>query len=251
MQCVHLKKTAGVDRCRHNMQCVHLNKTAGVDRCRHNMQCVHLKKTAGVDTYIMQTSHVFLTDVIYLPSKHAGSDPEAFLLRPVMAIRASVQPESGRTVYAGSYFPNPFQLRFSKEGMDHIVQNRPGSDLDGVVRVWAKRIWLEAILCAGIIGPGFWQGATGPLPVSHFQARFRSPTDVPDNIVQNQAGFDLVLADCIRVVAKQIRSGSKPVCKNHPARSGQCFPADPARMRIGSNMFTGITEPKRHPGHYR
>ena len=42
---------------------------------------------------------------------------------------ASVQPESGRIVYAGSDFSHPFQLRFSKEGMDHIVQNRPGSDL--------------------------------------------------------------------------------------------------------------------------
>ena len=52
-------------------------------------------------------------------------------LRPVMAITASVQPESGRIVYAGSDFPHPFQLRFSKEGMDHIVQNRPGSDLAG------------------------------------------------------------------------------------------------------------------------
>ena len=41
-----------------------------------------------------------------------------------------------RINYARSDFPHPFQLRFSKEGMDHIVQNRPGSDLDGLVRVW-------------------------------------------------------------------------------------------------------------------
>ena len=33
--------------------------------------------------------------IVSHPSKHAGSDPEAFLLRPVMAITASVQPESG------------------------------------------------------------------------------------------------------------------------------------------------------------
>ena len=45
-----------------------------------------------------------------------------------MAITASVQSESGRIVYAGSDFPHPFQLRFSKEGMVH-VQNRPASDL--------------------------------------------------------------------------------------------------------------------------
>ena len=65
--------------------------------------------------------------------------PDPFLaavwLRPVMAITASVQPESGRIVYAGSDFPHPFQLRFSKEGMEHIVQNRPGSDLGGLLIV--------------------------------------------------------------------------------------------------------------------
>ena len=27
------------------------------------------------------------------------------------------------------------QFRFLKEGQDHTVQNRPGSDLDGLVRV--------------------------------------------------------------------------------------------------------------------
>ena len=46
-------------------------------------------------------------------SKHAGSDPEAVWLRPVTAITASVQPQSGRIVYyARSDFPHPFQLRF-------------------------------------------------------------------------------------------------------------------------------------------
>ena len=63
-----------------------------------------------------------------LPSKHAGSDPEAFWLRLVMAVTASVRSESGRIVYAGSDFPHPIQLRFSKEGMDHIVW----TDLDPI-----------------------------------------------------------------------------------------------------------------------
>ena len=54
--------------------------------------------------------------------------PTAFWLRPVLAVTASVQLESGRIVY-------PFQFRFSKEGMDLVVQNRPRSDLDGLVRV--------------------------------------------------------------------------------------------------------------------
>ena len=68
--------------------------------------------------------------VICTPSKHAGSDPEAFWLRLVTAVTASVQPELGRRVYAGSDFPHPFQFRFLfKEGMDRIVQHRPRSDL--------------------------------------------------------------------------------------------------------------------------
>ena len=89
------------------------------------------------------------------PSKHAGSDPETFRLRPVMAITASVQTQSGRIVHAGSDFPQPFQFRFSKEGMDHIVQKqqqqktnnnnkKPESELDGLVRVWPNASGLEA-----------------------------------------------------------------------------------------------------------
>ena len=67
------------------------------------------------------------------PGKHAGSDPEAFWLWSVMA---SMQPESARIVHNARFdFLHPFQFHFSKEGMDHIVQNRPGSDLDGLVRV--------------------------------------------------------------------------------------------------------------------
>ena len=60
---------------------------------------------------------------LWLHSKYAGSNLEAFRLRPVMDITTRVQPESGRIVYTGSDFPHPFQLRFSKEGMDQIMQN--------------------------------------------------------------------------------------------------------------------------------
>ena len=86
--------------------------------------------------------------------------------------------------------PGPIWMAWSGFG-----QNRPGSDLDGLVRIWpkptrvrsgwpgqdlAKTSGLKASCCAGIIGSGFWQDATGPLPLSQFQARFRSSTDVPD-----------------------------------------------------------------------
>ena len=64
----------------------------------------------------MEVSMVFLTTEMnifhQLPSQHAGSDPEAFWLRPGVAITASVQPESGRIVYARSDFPHPFRVPF-------------------------------------------------------------------------------------------------------------------------------------------
>ena len=115
----------------------------------------------------------------------------------------------------------------------------PDLIFDGLVRVWLNASGLEASWCAGIIGPGFWQDATGPLSVSHFQTRFRSSTDVPDNIVQNQPGSGLVLADCIRFWP----NGSGPEASRcariiRPA-SGQRFHPDSDRMRMGSGMFTG------------
>ena len=91
-----------------------------------------------------------------------------------------------------------FSSIFSNKGMDHTLQNWPGSDLDGLVRVWPNASGQVASRCAGIIEPGFWQDAPNPLPVSHFQARLHPSTDVPGTIVQNQPGSNLVLADCVR-----------------------------------------------------
>ena len=167
---------------------------------------------------------------LFIPSKHARPDPEAFWLRPFMAITARVQHQYGQTVYAGSNFPHPFQLRFSKEVMDHIVQSRPGSDLDGLVRVWPNTSGLEAGWCAGIIWPSFWQDATGPLPDSHFQTRFRSSTDIPDNIVPNQPRSDLVLADCVRFWPNGSGPEASQCARIIRPTSGQCFPVDPDRM---------------------
>ena len=157
----------------------------------------------------------------------------------VIAIAANVQPESGRIVYAGSYFTHPFELRFSKEGMYHIMQKRPGSDLDGLVRVWPNTSGLETRWCAGIIWPGFWLDATGPLPVSNFGTWILLSTDDPDNTVQNQPGSDLVVADCVRFWPNGSGPEASRCARNIRSASGQCFPPDPDRMQIGSGMFTG------------
>ena len=103
-----------------------------------------------------------------LPSKHVGSDPEAFWLWSVMAITTSVQPESGWIVYVGSDFPHLIQFHFSKEGMDRVVQTDqdliwcPRSDLvlADCVRFWPKWPGLEARWCARAVWPAsgqrFW-----------------------------------------------------------------------------------------------
>ena len=157
----------------------------------------------------------------------------------VTVVTASVQPESGRIVYAGFDFQYPFQLRFSKEGRDHIVQNRSGSDLGNLVRVWPNVSGLEASWCAGIIRPGLWQDATGPLPVSLFKTRFGSPTDIPDNTVQNQPRSAIVPADCVSFWPNGSGQEASQRARIIRPASEQCFRADPDRMRIGSGMFTG------------
>ena len=90
---------------------------------------------------LFHRSTQYNTAVRRKPSKHAGSYPEVFWLRPVMAITASVLPELGRIVHAGSDFPHPFQLRF--------FQRRHGSYCAKLTRIrsgWpgqglAKRVW--------------------------------------------------------------------------------------------------------------
>ena len=139
-------------------------------------------------------------------------------------------------IYARSDFPHPIRFCSFKEGPDNIVLNRPGSDLDGVVRVWPNPSGSEASRCARIIGPGFWQNATGPLPVSHFQTGLPSSTDGPEHSVQNQPGSGLVLADC-QVLAVQIRSGSKPGCETHPARF---WPTLPIRSGWDANRIRHV-----------
>ena len=65
-------------------------------------------------------------------------------------------------------------------------------------RVWPNTSGPEASRCAGIIGPGFWQDATGPLPVSPLSDSVAFFHKSPDHIVQNRPRSNLVLADWFR-----------------------------------------------------
>ena len=137
-----------------------------------------------------------------------------------MAITASVQPESSRIAYAGSDFPYPFQFRFSKEGVDHIVQNRPGSDLDGLVTVWPNT--------SGV------QESFGPVSSRTQPARYQFPTFRLGSVLPQTSHREYCAkparirfsSGCLcQLLAKRIRSGSKPVCRNHPARFRPMFPS--------------------------
>ena len=143
-----------------------------------------------------------------------------------------MQPESSRIVFARSDFPHPFQFRFFfffKEGKDHIAK---GPCQRHLIR---KQVGVPESS-----GPVLWQDATGPLPVSHFQTRFRSFRNVPDNIVQNQPGSDLVLAECVGFGQRD------PVRKqaNVQESSGPLLAIASQSIRTGcdseSGMFTGV-----------
>ena len=70
-------------------------------------------------------------------------------LRPIMA---SVQPELGRIVYAGSDILHPIRFHSSKEGLDGLVRFQPSAS------------GLEASQCARIFAP-----ASGRIPLAHCQ----------------------------------------------------------------------------------
>jgi len=87
-----------------------------------------------------------------------------------MAITASVQPESARMVYTRSIL---CQIRLPASVSVPFFQRRHGSYFVKPTRIrcgWSKSVFGQTHLDwkqagAGIIGPGFWQDATGPLPV--------------------------------------------------------------------------------------
>ena len=66
-----------------------------------------------------------------------------------------------------------------------------------------------------------------------------SSTDVPHNVIQNQAEADLVLADCARFWPNRSSPEVSQCARIIQPASGQYFLTDPAWMRIGSGMFTG------------
>ena len=139
------------------------------------------------------------------------------------------------------------QIRLPASVSILFFQKTHGSYCTKPTRIWsewpgqglAKRIWSGSKLVCRNHPARVWQDATGPLPVFHFQTRFRSSTDVPDNTVWNQPGSDLVLADCVRFWPSVSGPEASRCARIIRPASGQCFLVDLDRMRIGTGMFTG------------
>ena len=138
-------------------------------------------------------------------------------IRKQTGVQNSLGPVLAKRNRRASCFPHSIRFRSSTDGLDHIVRNRPGSDLvlDGHVRLWPNGSGPEASWCARIIGPGsgktepalFWQNATGPVLAK--RNRPRSGKTEPALFWQNATG---------PVLAKRNRPCSG---KTEPARFWQ------------------------------
>ena len=138
--------------------------------------------------------------------------------------------QSGRIIYARSNFAHPIWFRSSKEDLDHIVQNQPGCDLDGVVRFWPNTQDPEASQCARIIKPGsgWMQAAHCSFSLSNSVLFFHRQ---PGSYCAKPAQIWFGSGWLCQVWAKWIWSGSKPVCQNHWAHIWLLLPS-----RTGSDV---------------
>ena len=84
---------------------------------------------------------------------------------------------------AGSDFPHLIQCHSSKEGLDHIVQNGPRFDLDGLVKIWPNASGLEASQYARIIRPASGKMQLAPYQFPTFRLSCVPPHDGQDHIV--------------------------------------------------------------------
>ena len=138
-----------------------------------------------------------------------------------------LRPACGQN-WAGSCRPDPtsrilFSSVFPKKALV-TVQNRPGSDLGGLARVWLLSSGLKASRCVG-----FQAGCNRPatsFPLLNSVPFFQR---LPDNIVRNQPGSDLVLADCARFWPNGSGPEQSQCARIIRPASGQCFPADLTR----------------------
>ena len=100
-----------------------------------------------------------------------------------MVITVSVQAGSDQIIYARPDFLCLLWFCSSKEGLDHIVQNGPRFDLDGLVKIWPNASGLEASQYARIIRPASGKMQLAPYQFPTFRLSCVPPHDGQDHIV--------------------------------------------------------------------
>ena len=108
---------------------------------------------------------------IYILSKHARSNSKAFWLQPVMAIMASMQPESGQIIlYARSNIPHPIGSVLAKKALVILCKISPDpirkarSGFGQTHLVWKQSSVQESF--SPVLAEYDWHTTT--VPVFHF-----------------------------------------------------------------------------------
>ena len=163
--------------------------------------------------------------------KHFGFG-QLWLLWPACSQNqaASYMPDPTSCICFCSVFPKKAQIILHKTNLDLIWMVWSGFGQTHLVRKHAG-VQESLGLASGRTQPACYQFPT--------LTRLHSSTDIPDNIVQNQPRSDLVLADCVRFWPNGSSLEASQCARIIQPTSGQCFPAIPAWMQIGSIMFTG------------
>ena len=169
-----------------------------------------------------------------------------FWLRPIMAIAASVHPESSWIRSAGSDFLHPVGSILVKKAWIILckiqsvpfLQRRSGSYC--AKPGWIQSGWpgKDSAKCISSRSKPmcknhwawFWQNTTGLLPVSHFRTTLHFSTDCSFRIVQNQPGSRLVLADCVKFWPNRSGPEASQCARIIRPTSGQSCLADPDQM---------------------
>ena len=168
---------------------------------------------------------------LFIPSKQARSDLQAFWLQSVMAVMASMQPKLGWIVSALSDSVPFFQRRQGSYcAPTWIWCGWPGQGL-------AKQIWSGSKpVCRNdqarfLVG---WKWLTTSFPLSASVAFFRKR---PRSFCTKPVWILFGSGRLCQFWAEQIQSESKPVCKTHPA----CFwPTLPSGSRSNANQILHV-----------
>ena len=127
-------------------------------------------------------------------------------------------PDPTSRIHFSSIFPKKARIILCKT--DPVLIWMVWSGFGQTCLVWKQAGGQESL---GLVS-GRMQSAHYQFPT--FQTWFHSSTHIQDNIVQNQPGSNLVLADCVRFWPNGSGPEVRQCAKIIQPTSGQCLPAD-------------------------